>query len=285
MENNIRFDFVRRKINSLYDMLTKTEQKIAGLLLENPEEFIYLSVNGIAEKSGTSISAVTRFAKKLGYDGVPSLKLSLSQEVNQFSFLDDIDLQDKTPTIMKKVFNANIEALNDTLKVLKPEEIDKAVDFIQAASRVAFFGIGGSASVATDAHHKMIRTGKTVEVYTDPHKQMIFSALAKEDDVIIAISHEGASVDLNKALTVAKNNGAKIIAITQFSISPITKIADISLFTLSRETLYRPESLTSRVAAHTITDLLYVSYSLRIHEQMNRNIAKIRDAMKSLKEL
>jgi RpiR family carbohydrate utilization transcriptional regulator len=97
----------------------------------------------------------------------------------------------------------------------------------------------------------------------------------------VAISHTGRTKDLLEVLGVAKHGGARTIAITHYGPSPILKLADVVLQTSARETAYRQESLSSRIAALTIVDALYVGVGLRLHEAVTKNLATIRRALRS----
>lgn len=280
-----RANFISRKIRRAEPFLTNSEKQIAELLLKNPEKFMHSTISEISEESGTGVSTVTRFSQKLGYSGISDLKLALSQDLAQsVNYLhEDLTPSDNTESYIRKIINANSESLRDTEKALNPKDVEKAVQMITDANRVVFFGSGGSASVAMDAHHKFIRTGINVDAVTDSHKQLMYAALAKATDVFVGISHEGTSQNINEALKISKKNDAKVIAITQFSMSEMTSIADVSLYTMSRETLFRPESLTSRIAAYTITDILYIGVSLKRQDELKKNIPKIRESMEILK--
>src|SRR5699024_8236779 len=150
---------------------------------------------------------------------------------------------------INKIFDGNVNVIQETKKIVRSEEILKSIDLIKQSKRIIFFGIGGSSNVAIDAQHKFVRTGKYTNVVTYPHKQMILASITTSDDLIIAISHEGINRDLNEVLKTAKKNKSKIISITQFSNSTITQISDVNLYTISTSYKYRPESLVSRVAA------------------------------------
>lgn len=102
-------------------------------------------------------------------------------------------------------------------------------------------------------------------------------------DAIIVVSNEGANTGLNMALRIAKENRMKIIAIMQFSKSPLTKLADVCLYTLSREFSNKPEALISRIAEYSLIDVLYVSYCMRSQEELEEKMMKISNNLKQFK--
>ena len=66
-----------RVIHERYEEMSKSYQKIALYLTQNPNDVAVLSVGAIAERCGVHASNVVRFAQALGYDeGVrPRLEL------------------------------------------------------------------------------------------------------------------------------------------------------------------------------------------------------------------
>ena len=66
---------------------------------------------------------------------------------------------------------------------------------------------------------------------------MISATLLTADDLAVAISHSGESQDVLQALCVAREAGAKTVAITNHPASPIAKAAEIRLYTAAQEAL------------------------------------------------
>ena len=103
----------------------------------------------------------------------------------------------------------------------------------------------------------MLKLGLNATAYTDNHMQAIAVSHANEKSVVIGISHSGRSKDIIQALQIAKENGATTIAITNVGKSPLCKVSDIILRTVSDETNYRILGLTSRLTQLVIVDAIY----------------------------
>ena len=128
----------------------------------------------------------------------------------------------------------------------------------------------------------MFRLGLSAHPYTDNHMQSIAAAHTDEKSVVIGISHSGQSKDIVQAMQVAKQNGATTIAITNFGKSPIDKVSDIILHTVSDETNYRILGLSSRIAQLAIIDSIY-SYLVCRLDNSNERIAQAELALKPKK--
>lgn len=267
------------KIRSIYSSLKGSEKKLAKYIKENSESMLYQSLNEVAIKSNVSEATIIRFSRKIGLKGFQDLKLHLSRDIISpiKSIHEDLKEGDNVKTIVSKVFGINIQTLKDTLEIIDVNEIKKAVKSIEKARKILFIGVGTSGPNTIDAYNKFFRLGFNCHCYTDSHLQIMAASLLKRGDVVIAISHSGSTKDPIETIEVAKKRGARTIAITNNSISPITKIADIVLNTASRETRFRSEAMASRIAQTTIIDALYTIISMK-------NIKRTMNAQRNIEE-
>jgi RpiR family transcriptional regulator, carbohydrate utilization regulator len=165
--------------------------------------------------------------------------------------------------------------LHLTLNIMNSDVLEQAVSVLNAARKIDFYGNGGSGVIAMDAHHKFIRTGKNSSAYSDTHMQLMSASQLTEKDAAVFISHSGTNKDLLDVLSVAKENGAVCIAITNYATTPLSKQADLVFYTVSEETAYRSEALSSRIAQLTIVDLLFVNFMMKNKDRVQDSIQKI----------
>lgn len=260
------------KIKILYDEMGNAEKKIADFLMENPLKILPLSITELAEECGGSEATIVRFAKRLGFDGYQQLKISLAQEENMASIRADITKEDSASEVFSKVCDDIYCSLEKTKKAISGDALEKACHSIINAKEILLFGLGNSASVALDASHKFFRLGLSAHAYTDNHMQVIAAAHTNENCVVIGFSHSGSSKDIVQALDVAKSKNATTIAVTNYGKSPIVKVSDIILNTVSDETNYSILGLKSRIAALSIVDAIYswlVCHLPSVNEQIN----------------
>ncbi|WP_409252022.1 MurR/RpiR family transcriptional regulator [Bacillus sp. SCS-153A] len=273
-------------IRSHYSQFSDTEKKIANYILNNPTDIIHSTINGLADELGVADSTVFRFCKRIGFKGYQSMKIALAAEIvtPMRDIHENVDENDTPQTIASKVFRSNMKTIEDTLMVLKEELFQEAADALLAADNIEFFGSGGSGIVAMDAYHKFIRTGLRVHASTDSHIQLMTASQMTEKDCAVLISHSGSTKDILQVMKVLKESGAKTIAITNFAKSPLSEKADISLYTVSEETDYRSEALSSRIAQLSIFDALYVSIMLKRDKNGQDALKRMRNAI-SVKRL
>ena len=177
-------------------------------------------------------------------------------------------------------FQSAVLALQFTRDMLEPETLAAAAQLLMNARKIVIFGLGGSAPVAMDLHHKLLRLGLNAAVYTDPHLQVIACNYLDERDAVFAVSHSGSSRCVVDSTQTAKHRGAKVISLTSAGKNPLSKLADISLNTNSKETKYRVVSIASRVAALTIADSIYTYIAMRTDGAKSLQIEKSMESLK-----
>ncbi|CDQ18890.1 DNA-binding transcriptional regulator, MurR/RpiR family, contains HTH and SIS domains [Halobacillus karajensis] len=269
------------RIRSSYNQFSEKEKLIADYILENTEDIVHSTINQVADDLMVADATVFRFCKRIGFKGYQAMKIALASEiVNPIKDIHEtISENDTDLEITEKVFQANIRALETSRDVQNPLSLQKAMKYLIEADRVFFFGSGGSNILAMDAQHKFIRTGMEAHAYPDTHLQLMSASQMRENDVAVVISHTGSNQDILDIVDVAKKNQVKTIAITNFAKSPLTKVVDLSLYTVAEETEFRSEALASRIAGLSLIDSLFVNYSVKMKEQAQAATQKMRDAI------
>ncbi|AST89924.1 MULTISPECIES: MurR/RpiR family transcriptional regulator [Sutcliffiella] len=272
---------VLMNVRTNYPRFSVTERKIADYILKNPNKIIHSSINQLAEDLDVADSTVFRFCKRIGYKGYQAMKIALASEVVSpiKDIHENVDEGDSFDTIASKVFRANIETLEDTLQIVDEEQLQLAVDTIVSSKSVHVFGSGGSSIIALDAYHKLVRTGVNVHTVTDTHFQLMAASQLTEQDCAVLISHSGSSKDILHILNVVKKNNVKTIAITNFAKSTLSAAVHVPLYTSSKETDFRSEALSSRIAQLTLIDVLYVNILLKKGEEGQAALKKMREAI------
>jgi len=270
--------FVR--LQGAYSTLRAAEQRVADFILKHPDELIYLTVTELAERTNTSESTVVRLCQKIGYKGYQEFKIVLARDLvgTTTEIYAAIEPGDDLATIKNKVFQANAQALRDTLEVLDDVQLQLAVDTIAGARRLEIYGVGGSSPLALDAYHKFVKLGVAAVALSDGDLMAMSSSLLGHGDVALGISHTGASRDVTDALSRAKRGGARTICITHRSSSPVTKVSDVVLVTAAQQTAFRSDASSSRIAQLAVIDTLYVGVAHKNHQRSLEMIERTREA-------
>jgi RpiR family transcriptional regulator, carbohydrate utilization regulator len=269
-------DGVLGRLAALREGLSPTARRIAEFVLANASDVVDMSVTEVAERTQSSEGSVVGLCQQLGARGFQQLKIALARDLVQpVQFIhEDLGRDDSTATVLEKIFASNIQALQDTLKVLDAEQMARAVEAVLEARRVEVYGIGSAAPIAEDANYRLMRIGIETKVVVDSHVQAISAALAGPGVATITISHSGSTIETVTATRLAKKAGATTICITNYGKSPLLAHADVVLHTIAKETRFRTEAMTSRIAQLAIVDALIASLALATYDRSVETIAK-----------
>lgn len=273
--------FALAAIRGSYRHFSEKEKKIADYVLNDPKNIIHLTINQIADELGLAESTVFRFCQRIGFKGFQAFKISLAAEVVAplKDIHEKIEEGDSISTVTEKVFRSNIKTLEDTLQIVDAEAMAQATEKLMAARKIDFYGNGGSAMVAMDGYHKFVRLGLQVSMNLDSHMQLMAASQLRSDDVAIVISHSGTTTDVLDVLRVLKEKGVTIISVTNFAKSPLSKDADIALYTVSEETDFRSEALSSRIGQLSLIDALYTNLMIARGNEGKKALQDMREAM------
>ncbi|WP_238136888.1 MurR/RpiR family transcriptional regulator [Variovorax sp. JS1663] len=272
---------VLARIETVWPSLGPVGQRIAAFIVSNPQEVVHMSVSEVAERTGSSEGSIVGFCKNLGATGFQQIKIALAQEtVQPVQFIhEDLEPSDDVDLAIRKIFQSNVQTLHDTQAALDVRAMQKAVDLLRKARRIEIYGIGSAATIAEDAHYRMLRIGLDVKVAVDSHVQAISASLTGPGVVTLTISHSGSTHETVTATRLAKEAGASTICITNFGKSPIQAFCDVLLFTMARETNFRTEAMTSRLAQLAIIDVLIACLALSDYEKSVKTLRQTFDVL------
>ena len=120
----------------------------------------------------------------------------------------DIGRTDDLDSIIDNVTFADQQAIADTARTLDRGALAAAVDLVLLARRIDVVGVGASAVVALDLQQKLHRIGLIAFAWSDTHAALTAAALLGPEDVLIGISHSGATKDTEEAVEEAARRGA-----------------------------------------------------------------------------
>ncbi|WP_025599029.1 bifunctional transcriptional regulator/glucokinase [Burkholderia sp. WSM2230] len=255
---------VFERIRQMRDALTPAERRVADLALNHPRSIINDPIVDIARKADVSQPTVIRFCRSLGCQGLSDFKLKLATGLTGTIPVShsQVHLGDTATDFGAKVLDNTVSAILQLREHLNFEQVERAIDLLNGARRIEFYGLGNSNIVAQDAHYKFFRFGIPTIAYGDLYMQAASAALLGKGDVIVAVSKSGRAPELLRVLDVAMQAGAKVIAITS-SNTPLAKRATVALETDHIEIRESQLSMISRILHLVMIDILAVGVAIR----------------------
>lgn len=257
-------------IETFYPSFSKQEKKVADYVIKEKKQVCFMSLSEITKKINVSESTIVRFVKKLGFKGFIEFKLEVANEISN---LQNYISEDYIDNISSNIF----ETINKTKELIDKNDVEKVVEYINNSKRMFIFGIGASGVAALEMQNRFMRYGKIGHSVNDGHFQVMYSSVATSEDVIIVLSLSGETADLIYPLTIAKEKGAKIILITNYILSTLSKLSDVTLLTSGKETPLDGGSLIAKISQLYVIDILATGYALKnveTSQEMRNKIAK-----------
>lgn len=262
-----------QKIKGQYHLLTKAEKKVADYIVSNQDKIIHNTMNDLKELLDVGDATIIRLCKKLDFSGFTDLKISIAKDninsnketFDNYSLLDDIN-----------------KSLERTHQIIDKNKFNDAVTLIRESNNIFIFGKGQSGMSAVDLEKLFITYGIQSKAFVDLDFQILGATSIKKDDLLIVFSLTGRSSELIESIEIAKKKSPNIIAITNYLLSPIAKLADIVLQSSYDEFISSPVPgrISQMYISGIITELYEKKYQsddlLNIRETALRTIIKNR---------
>ena len=269
------------KIHAYLEHLSKSERKVAEVILAAPQTAMHSSIALLARAAGVSEPTVNRFCHRLETKGFPDFKLQLAQSLATGTpwVSRNVDENDSAESYTAKIFESAMAGLDQVRQQLDISAVNRAVDLLTQAKKIAFFGLGASAAVAHDAMNKFFRFNVPV-IYSDDIVMQRMSCMnSAEGDVMVLISHTGRTKNLVELAHLARENDATVLAITS-PHSPLAQEATLALtLDVPEDTdIYMP--MVSRLAQLTLIDVLATGFTLRRGPKFRDNLKRVKEGLK-----
>jgi DNA-binding MurR/RpiR family transcriptional regulator len=216
--------FVR--FQRLLDEMTDGEKRVGSYFMEHPDA-AQKSIGEIIDVSGLGYGTVIRFCQKLGCRGFQEFKVLMAR--------DAIAARPARQSEGSGAHASIVERLNEdisrTAQNLDAREIQKAAEALVKASRVVCIGVASSAPLALSLDWKIKRFGIPSSFISDGYVMAVEAALLGAGTVLVAVSSSGATKDIVTAAKLAREGGATVIAVTNFTKAPLIEPANIRLIT------------------------------------------------------
>lgn len=233
------YEDVIRLIHERYGAMSKTYQKISVYLTHNPNEVAVKSVNAIADRCGTHSSSLVRFAQSLGYNGFKELQVLFQRRLEtaapgfeaRVQALDK-DLQrldDRSDFgFLRDLVVKDIVSLQELLTETAADDLGRAAELLLSAETVYLLGQLRSAPVVDFLRYILTMIGKRC-VLLDPSGGLSthMARTMTPQDVLIAVSFRYYATEVVTIAEDAAQSGVKVVAISDSTLSPLGKSADV----------------------------------------------------------
>lgn len=240
-----------KRVRAIYPQLTKTEQKLAEYVMGH-RDVVFQSITDLVDASGIGYGSIMRLCAKLGYTGFQDFKVHLAQDLAvEESQLRKGSEQD----LLARLTEEACLEIRNTAQMLSKEQVEGAAALLARTGRVLIAGSAGSAVTAMEVEYQLVRSGVDAMSVLDNHMQRIRAATLAGKDVLFVVSFSGSTKDGLAAADIARKAGARVVSLTNYAHSPLSKLSDFVLTTAIHKDPLSSE-IASKVSAHFVVDVL-----------------------------
>lgn len=257
-----------QKIEYELPNMSKGHKLLASYVLENYDKASYMTALKLGQAIGVSESTVVRFAYSLGFEGYPKFQKALKQLVQaKLTSLQRLKISQeemKDTNVVDTILKEDIANIKNTLDNMDINVFNKAVESILKAEKLYIIGVRSCEALSAFLVHYLAYLLPDSLCIMPTHADALeYIIRINPKDCFIGISFPRYSTKTLDAMKLAKERGAKTIAITDTPMSPLAHEADYSLFAKSNITALAD----SLVAPLSVINALVAAISLHRQDE------------------
>jgi DNA-binding MurR/RpiR family transcriptional regulator len=234
---------VIEELRRRYDRLTQSQKRIAEYIVEHSQAVAFSTVDQMAAQLDVNPSTIVRFTYRLGLNGFPDLQERMRELVRgQLSRTGDpINESQVANHLDGTSFGASLshdwQNLHRTIAGLNADAVGRAVNLLARARRVyvvagfSTFPVAHYFALILDRLRSDISLLASHDAFATPRLVEM-----KPEDCVLAFTFPRYASATHRVVTWAKDNKAKVIAVTDSPISAVGQIADVVLLAASAGT-------------------------------------------------
>ena len=225
-------------IHDRYDSMSKSYQKIALYLTQNPNDVAVLSVNAIGAKCGIHASSFVRYAQSLGYRGFKELQAVFQRRLTTAAPGFDARVKaletelggarEGEMGLLADLVARDVASLQELMASIDPDALARAAELLEGADTVYLIGQLRSAPVVDLLRYVLTMLGKrTVLLDASGGLATHMAKVARPTDLLVVVSFRFYATEVVNVSEETARRGVPILAITDSTLSPYAKLAQV----------------------------------------------------------
>lgn len=252
---------------------SKGQRAIAGFITESYDKAAFMTAGRLGKLVGVSESTVVRFAVELGYQGYPEMQKAMQEMVmNRLTSVQRIGVANDRigdQDVVSLVLQSDAEKLRRTDEKLDRDAFRSAVKAILEARRVYILGVRSASALANFLGYYLNYMFDNIHLITTSGTSEMFEKLISvgAQDAVIAFSFPRYSTSTLKGARYCRSVGAKVIGITNSTLSPLAETCDHVLIAKSDMV----SLVDSLVAPLSVVNALIVALAAGREQALEKN--------------
>ena len=227
-------------ISSRFDEFSRSQKDVAQYIVDHLDEVAFQTAEELARRANTSSSTVVRFSQALGFEGFPELQEAARDEYRHHHRRFNPPsgaIEAATPlfSLDQNPFEQAIAAdhvnVEDTARKVSRSEVEAAIEAIAGAERLLIAGTDQMAFFASYLRHLLMLLDVRAEIAASPSQEAL-SRLGRIDEntLVIGLSAGRPHPLVVRAMKIARHRKASTLAITDATLSEVSKLAERTLY-------------------------------------------------------
>ncbi len=218
-------------LRRVYPELTRGQQILAEYLVQNYRQAAFMTAARVAEAVSMNEATVVRFAQRLGYHGYPAL-----QEAIQEAVLAELE-KPATPSpltgsadLFEQLLCNASAGLQNLASLVPREQVVEAVAMLAAADHAAIVSAGEGIPLGQHLARRLRSLGvRTCTVTANAADLAQALADIEPGTLLVACAGVQGSRRMAKAFQIARQAGARTLALAHSPLAPEAHAADVAL--------------------------------------------------------
>lgn len=263
------FSTLKERITADYPSLSRRLQQTARFLLDHPQEIAFATVAKLAEQAGVTPSTLIRFANHFGFTGFTEM-----QQLFRARLVDELpnyteriravrSATGETPDstqLLWEFAEANREVLDQLPGRTDPCTLERALDIFEQARAIHVMGARRSfvvASYMTYALHHIDKRTFLVNGLGGMYGEQVRAI--DTEDALLVVSFSPYAQESRDVADEARRRGIPLVVITDSNLSPLARLADVTLVVHEAEV----KSFRGLTASLCLTQTLAIALGVR----------------------
>jgi DNA-binding MurR/RpiR family transcriptional regulator len=258
-----------------FPALSPKLQAAARFIVDHPNEVVISSMRTMAERAQSQPATFVRLAHQLGYAGWPELKAAFAADMG----LDAPGYGDRAKSLatrgshgdlLGEMFDVLRRNLDDTVRH-SATMLPKVAGLLGKAGTVHIAGFRASAPIAYSLFYGYRLFRHSVSLLDGQLGGLELQTRAiKKSDAVVVVSFAPYSREALAVCAAAKAAGAKVVAFTDSSASPLALDADLALLFSVESPSFFPSVAAGVGLAEALLELLVVAGGSSVVKQIDR---------------
>jgi len=233
-------------ITDRFEEFSRSQKDVARYIVDHLEEAAFQTAEELARRADTSSSTVVRFSQALGFDGFPELQEAARDEYKRRSHAPGASGEGSDSALLtlgnsefETALATDLVNLDESARRVTLDDVQEVAGLVARAERVVMVGVDQMAFFASYLRHLLALLDLRAEVVASASQEALARLARIDEETLVMTFCSGRPHALVlRAAKLARKRDCSTVAISDASISELTKLSDHCLYYSSNSPSY-----------------------------------------------